>query len=291
MHSKAVAATSQVFDRLVNGGMSESQTRSAQLRDVDPETFIRFLEYAYRHDYTDPLWIWQQDASSTRNETKGSDGFDMQSPNQKPTVPDEDPIQQATVAGAGFDFGGTWTNSRSAPSGFGAVPSFSVSPAINTIKKNKRVRNAQTVSRAAFEKREYVCPSYSVPTPPRDLDLTSPSRTFAPIFLAHARLYTLADMYMVYPLRDFALHRLHKALISFQLHPGRLGDVVELARYAYEHGEDRSEDGKIDAMRELVVSYVACETKVLGKHGEFRNLMEGGGELPGDFWDAVQDLS
>ncbi|KAL1656789.1 hypothetical protein SLS61_000585 [Didymella pomorum] len=81
--------------------------------------------------------------------------------------------------------------------------------------------------------------------------------------------------------------RFLETLVSFKLHPERLGDVVELARYAYENGEDRSDDGRIDPLRELVVNYVAREMKVLGKHAEFRNLMDGGGEFAGDFWDIV----
>lgn len=286
MHSKAVAATSRAFDGLVNGGMSEAQTRSAEFRDVDPETFVRFLEYAYRHDYTDPLWTETQDTPSNGNGLKASDMFGTRS-DQELIMPDDNSTQQATEAGAVSTWG-TWTNSRSAPSGFGAMPSsFDTRP---TTKSLKKLSKYKTGSRAAFERREYAFPGPNAITPLRNLDSTSPSRTFAPIFLAHARLYTLAHMYFVDPLRDIALHRLHRALVDFHLHPERLGDVVELARYAYEHGEDRTEDGKIDAMRDLVVNYVACEMKVLGKHAEFRNLMDGGGEFPGDFFDIVKEM-
>ncbi|KAJ4992680.1 hypothetical protein SVAN01_01726 [Stagonosporopsis vannaccii] len=291
VHSKAVAATSQVFDRLINGGMSEAQTRSAEIRDVDPDTFIRFLEYAYRHDYTDPLWISTRDGSSNANETKALNVFGMRLDDQELIMPGDDLTQQATGAGATPNWG-TWTNSRSAPSGFGAMTaSFGAAASINTNKKTEKLKMQQKGSRVAFDKREYANPSGRAEPSINGFDRTPPSREFIPIFLAHARLYTLADTYMVHPLKEFALHRLHNALKVFQLHPERLGDIVELARYAYEHGEDRSEDGKIDAMRDLVVEYVACEMKELGKHAEFRNLMDGGGEFAGDFWDIVHDLN
>ena len=92
---------------------------------------------------------------------------------------------------------------------------------------------------------------------------------------------------MVRPLKDLALDKLHKTLVDFDLRLERLEDVIELARYAYEHGEDRSEDGRLDALRDMVVNYIASETKVLGKYVGFRDLMDGGGEFVGDFWDIV----
>lgn len=288
MHSGAVAATSSVFDRLVNGDMCEAQTRSAELQDVDPATFMRFLEYAYRHDYTDPAWA--MNTSSNLNGVNGQDVLVVRPDDEELIVPDDDATQgaaQGALSTASFE--GTWTNSRSAPSGFGAVPSTFALPPVN--KKFIKYKDHQAGLRAAFAEREYPIPSYHGLTPSRgvgNLESTSMSLpNFAPIFLAHARLYTLADMRLVYPLRDLALHKLHKVLVDFKLHSGRLGDVIELARYAYEHGEDRSENGKVDALRDMVVNYITCEMKGLGKHAGFRDLMDGGGELAGDFWDIV----
>ncbi|PSN58889.1 hypothetical protein BS50DRAFT_443563, partial [Corynespora cassiicola Philippines] len=54
VHSEAVATTSEYFHVLVNGNMVEAKTRSAEFQDVKPEDFMRFLEYAYRRDYTVP---------------------------------------------------------------------------------------------------------------------------------------------------------------------------------------------------------------------------------------------
>ncbi|KAJ4383893.1 hypothetical protein N0V86_000736 [Didymella sp. IMI 355093] len=263
VHSKVVADTSPVFDRLVHGGLKESQDRCAEIEDVDPETFIRFLEYAYRRDYTDPSSSQAPTTLSTAS--NGSNGF-------------------------GAAEGSSW-NSNSAPSDFGAMAYIPSAPFGSSTKKTKKLGKVSMSSRTAFNNRQYIQPDQDASSllrarfEPRPN--TSPSQDFAPIFLAHARLYTLAGMRMVHPLRDLALHKLHKTLVSFELYPERLGDVAELARYAYENGADRTEDGRIDALREMVVNYIACEMKVLGKHAEFRNLMDGGGEFAGDFWDIV----
>ena len=290
-HSKAVAATSSVFERLVNGGMSESESRSAELKDVDPETFVRFLEYAYRRDYTAPSWTQDHDATN-------SDGSTTQrKPSQEPDlmISDDDPaVQQTGVSDtaqttweATTNLG--WTNSNAAPSAFGAWPS-SKTLSFGS-KKSKKYATPHPGSREAFKERRYIRPGDNASNLLRvdfePVPNTSPTQNFASVFLAHACLYTLADMRMVQPLRELALHKLHKTLVSFVLYPERLGDVVELARYAYEHGENRSKGGRIDALRDMVVNYVACEMKVLGKHAEFRHLMDMEGEFAGDFWDIV----
>ncbi|KAF3035607.1 hypothetical protein E8E11_001876 [Didymella keratinophila] len=278
VHSKAVAGTSPVFDRLVNGGLKESQDRFAEVVDIDPETFTRFLEYAYRHDYTVPSSPYIPATSST-----GSNGPNIFGLSQRVTC---DSFGLENLGPSNRE-GSSW-NSNSAPSDFGAM---AYMPSATPVLSNKKMKKLDRLQRSAFNNRQYIQPGQDASSLLRTrfdpYPNDSPAQDFAPIFLAHARLYTLADMRMVYPLRDLALHKLHKTLVSFKLYPERLGDIVELARYAYENGEDRTEDGRIDALRELVVNYVAREMKVLGKHAEFRTLMDGGGELAGDFWDIV----
>jgi hypothetical protein len=106
--------------------------------------------------------------------------------------------------------------------------------------------------------------------------------------LAHARLYTFADIRLIQPLRGLTLHKIHITLKGFRLYDQRVDDVLELARYAYEYGPDRTSDEIIDDLRNLVVQYIACELDIIGKHKDFRQLMEEGGEFVGDFWGVVQ---
>ncbi|KAF1934081.1 uncharacterized protein M421DRAFT_112372 [Didymella exigua CBS 183.55] len=290
VHSKAVVGTSSFFDRLVNGGLKESHDRSAEIEDVDPETFTRFLEYAYRRDYTVPS---SPEASIAPVEKANSSKINLAAFQ----YPENSIAGAESASSEDVNWGGGGWNSNSAPSAFSAmsytpsVPSAPLVPSLGSQKKAKKHARVQMSPRAVFNNRQYIQPAQDAPSLLRarfePYPNTSPTQSFESIFLAHARLYTLADMRMVHPLRDLALHKLHKTLVAFELYPERLGDVVELARYAYEHGEDRSEEGRIDALREMVVNYIACEMKVLGKHDEFRNLMDGGGEFAGDFWDIV----
>lgn len=267
----------------MNGGMSEAQTHSAELKDVGPDTFIRFLEYAYRCDYTAPSWT--QDMASGGNGMRNSDISVKPSPGSYIIAPH---ISQATHVSSGISTSWTaWGNSRSAPSAFSAIPSAAEPEEPEAPLIPEVSGKIQPPSRAAFNNREYKHPACNSRAQDDTRPTTSSPQDVTSVLLAHAQIYTLADMRMVQPLKDLALHKLHKILVGLKLHAERLDDVVELARYAYGHGEDRSDDGRIDALRDLVVNYIACEMKVLGKHAEFRDLMDGGGEFAGDFWDIV----
>lgn len=90
------------------------------------------------------------------------------------------------------------------------------------------------------------------------------------MFLAHARLYSFADLRLVHPLKNSALHKLQKTLLAFQLYPKRIGDVIKLVRYAYEHGLDRSEASGMDELRRLVVEYMVSEVDAIGKHADLK---------------------
>lgn len=248
--------------------MSEAQSRSAEFQEIDPATFIRFLEYAYRHDYATPLPV--QVTTDTEASVSGAQELLV-----SVTPLTHQTTQEAERA--------AWANSTSAPSDYCALPS----PPMATKKQIRSRGNA----RSLFNRRQYGLQTVngsSFSHVREELYLnTSPSQSFAPVFLAHARLYALAEMHMVLPLRDITLHKLHSALAQFQLFPERLTDIVELTRFAYEQGADRAVAGKIDPLRGMVVDFVACEKKALSKDPEFRNLMDGGGEFAGDFWDAV----
>ena len=114
---------------------------------------------------------------------------------------------------------------------------------------------------------------------------------FTPVFLAHARLYTFADMRLVEPLKNLVLHLLHRTLRGFQLYNERVGDVIALVRYAYDNGKDREDDGTIEDLRKLVVEYIVYEVSTFGRHMDFVHLLEEGGQFVSDFWRVVSEVS
>jgi hypothetical protein len=118
---------------------------------------------------------------------------------------------------------------------------------------------------------------------------TSSDQDFTNVFLAHARLYTFAEKYLIEPLKQLTLHKLHKTLVAFDLYESRVGDVLELARYAYsDHTRSaRTDEEETDGLRNLVVEYMGYEIDTINKSKQFTDLLEEGGEFVRDFWAIV----
>ena len=98
-------------------------------------------------------------------------------------------------------------------------------------------------------------------------------------------------MQLVDNLRALTLSKLHETLVGFRLYECRVGDVVSLARFAYsdENISDRTEEGDIDELRDLVVYYIASEFDIIGKANVFNAFLEEGGEFVSDFFRALRN--
>ncbi|CAI6226632.1 unnamed protein product [Periconia digitata] len=252
--------------------MVEAKTRVVEFQDVKPEDFVRFLEYAYCHDYTIPSYMEDKETSPPALEHPASPEFEgvppapAPAPAPAPPPPIADEPAPEIVEGVSVFVEERWDIPR---------------------KKKK----GKPSLRSGFDKLSYLStgdPKAGMLQSFEPQYNSSSRQNFIPVFLAHARLYTFANMHLVQPLKSLTLHKLHKTLRGFQLYDRRVGDVLELARYAYDHGPDRTSQGGIDDLRNLVVQYIACELDTIGKHRDFRYLMEEGGEFVGDFWGIVQ---
>ncbi|KAF1366084.1 hypothetical protein EJ07DRAFT_81873, partial [Lizonia empirigonia] len=271
---------------LMNGGMSEAQARSAHIHDVDQETFVRFLEYAYLGNYTTPPWT--ADPKIARDRPTLNPDVSAQLDLGSESDPDNAECLHiaAKLSSTMTDKPSSgWSNSSAAPSDFGAM----VDPFTKVVpSKAQNIKERSLRLRSVLEKHDYSGPYNSRNLPsqlPNDFPECGLSRrNFTPIFLAHARLYTFADMRMVQPLKIQVLGKLLSVLERFEPFPERIGDVLELAKHAYEHGEDVSEDGRMDALRELVMNYIVCEKGVVKEHAEFRVMMRESGEFARGFW-------
>jgi hypothetical protein len=69
---------------------------------------------------------------------------------------------------------------------------------------------------------------------------------------------------------------------------------MKLVHYAYENNQDRKEDGTIDDLRMLVITYCALETDTVARSKEWREMLEEAESAPaaakeGDFWGEFRD--
>jgi hypothetical protein len=255
------------------------------IKDVRVDDFVRFCEYAYRGDYTVPPWkeVPPQPSSMTdknqeNNDDDGWGHFGTLSKKKKgkkgKLVLEPPPI--------GFDY--TQESRAIDFTGFGAAP-----------EPHHEVRSvSRTPLRTQFNTRNYLTDGgpkalilqHFEPKPNSTKD-----QDFTPVFLAHARLYCFAHVRLIAPLKALTLDKLHKTLLNFKLYAERVGDIIELARYAYSNPDlpDRGDDGTLDDLRKLVVDYVVCEIDTIGKYDVFTKYVEEGGEFVGDLWRLAKD--
>jgi hypothetical protein len=247
--------------------MSEANTRSAEIEDIEVGDFIRFCEYAYRGDYTVPACTAVQESIK-----EGGPPADFDTPQEEPIREEESffPEPPPPPPVDEEDWG-----------------SFSV------MKKKKGKKGTIPIKtlRTQFYERNYLPNGNSKATELGEPQSNSEvSQDFTPVFLAHARLYSYANMQLFEPLKLLTLHKLHRTLFDFKLYEKRVVDVIELAKYAYgnEVTPERSDDGTVDELRKLVVEYIACEVDTIGKSKDFSELMELGGEFVSDFWETIR---
>jgi hypothetical protein len=100
---------------------------------------------------------------------------------------------------------------------------------------------------------------------------------YTDIFLAHARLYVLADRYDIPALRKLSVQKLRLNLVHFKLFSEGVGDIAALLEYAYTNTIDGH--GSMDVLRDLVSDYAACHMETIGESPEFLALLEQPGTL------------
>jgi len=307
VHAAAIAATSQQLDALINGGMEESETRCARMEDVKVDDFIRFCEYAYRGDYTVPPWEElppEPSSTSGKNQQNGDDdgwgdlaplskkrkgknGKNGRAAPEPPPIEIDYPQESQVYDQPEFEAAPVYYPQESRVYD---EPEFEAAPE----PRDEVSPISRTPLRTQFNSRNYLIDSgpkalilqHFEPKPNSAVD-----QNFAPVLLAHARLYCFAHLRLIAPLKALTLHKLHKTLLNFKSYAKRVGDIIELARYAYSNPDlpDRSDDGTLDDLRKLVVEYIVCEIDTIGKYDEFVKYMEEGGEFVGDFWRMARD--
>jgi len=288
VHAAAIAATSQQLDALINGGMAEAEMQRASIEDVQTEDFLRFCEYAYRGDYTVPPWeevAPEPSSTSGTNQQDDDDGWGFAS------LPSKKKAKKGRVHSS------VWEEPAPQPELVLDEPAPGEEPNPDELITEPQYQ-ARPISTSTL-RTQFKYRSYQNNGGPKALILqqfepktnSAMNQNFTPVLLAHARLYCFAHVRLIAPLKALTLHKLHKTLTGFKLYTQRIGDIIELARYAYSSPDlpDRSEDGTLDDLRKLVVEYIVCVIGTIGKFDDFVNFMEEGGEFVGDFWRVARN--
>ena len=237
--------------------MSEAETGSAVLEDVDENTFVYFSQFAYTGDYT------------VLNASSPSD-----------TAADE--IQHDLLLAADADF----IIGEPSDVSFG-----SYNRGLSARKKAKMKKTSlhrmdepilmegaieETKSKEVLWK-EFQALSYFSPELPLETDSVNSEK-----LLAHARIYVFADRYIIGPLKNLSLDKLHHSLVAYAQSASQVGGIVELLHWTYANTCDSSPGSPVDQLRSLTVHYTACSIETLAESEEFEILLKENGALGKD---------
>lgn len=269
--------------------MIEAKEGCALLEDVDEDTFVRFSQYAYMGDY-----IAAEPETLLSPSTIGYTESDTPIPRLIDSTPMEagdvaadavaDVVPHASVEEVVY----TETSPPTPPSE--PFSMFGTSARRNRKSKGHKIFK-QDISFEAVEsttrsKKSELWTAFRNKTYPNFVSTFRPRKNrescedYTEVFLCHARLYVFAEKYDIEPLRNLCLHKLQDTLVKFTLYEERVGDIVELMRYAYSNTADRS--GSMDGLRSLLAHYAACVIEDLAQSDKFELLFEEFGSLARD---------
>jgi len=98
------------------------------------------------------------------------------------------------------------------------------------------------------------------------------------VFLCHAKLYVFGDKYDVQGLKLLALHNLHRTLLHFTIFPARVGDLMALILFTYEHTPERN----AEPLRMMLTNFCAWNIKRLSSDSGFMDFYDKGGSFARD---------
>lgn len=261
VHAAAFSRLSDPLEVMLNGPHKESQTMRVEWPDVDERTFVRFTQWAYTKSYDteEPDFILDQssiellsptnDQCEKNEESKDIKAFEqpiysLQSWKQTATVNEacSNCALQFETCRCGSTFHGSFSCCNSRP------PKKSLLVAKFLDKDNTDYPTTASV----FEPRrnKECCEDYSG------------------VFMCHAKLYVLGDVYDIPQLRQLSLHRLHATLREFTLYPSRLNDIAVLTRYIFDNTQSH------DKIREMIILYYTCIIEDVLKQDGLRSLID-----------------
>ncbi|KAI0012374.1 hypothetical protein F4779DRAFT_62692 [Xylariaceae sp. FL0662B] len=248
MHAELLAHISEPLNALINNNMKESRDGVAEWPEVDEKTFVCFCQFAYTGDYNEPA---PELFPATKDNPQDAPdcGYRLVSEKKKESEPEPEPAPAPELAYH-------WEEQYA-----GYAPSSAQTHRCNRLWDR-------------FTEFNYV-----VPKPPR-LAIEPPSNsqmTHTEVFLAHARLYVLADYYDIDALKILTIRKLHRCLVNFNLIKEKVDDIAALVEYSYRNTVDKGVHG--DELRALLTRYIACKIETMWTSPYFQELLERLAEL------------
>ncbi|KAK7957986.1 hypothetical protein PG988_012834 [Apiospora saccharicola] len=194
-HAGVLTRVSDPIEVLLDGHMKEAKEGRVTWDDVDDETFVRFIQWAYTEDYSTAEPDILLDASNIQIGASAGSSTSKPQQAEKPlhSVQDRsvDTASQTTQGGVrSGDMAKQFTTSTDY-----ALAYIDFEPRINS----------------------EGCEDYTK------------------VFFCHASLYIIADKYDITPLSELSMHKLYATLKAFKLYSSRVSNILSLAELVFEN--------------------------------------------------------
>ena len=241
----------------------EANEDAPQLKYVDVETFIQFAEYCYTKNYRAIVEVVSEGERSIKGDDDNSDDDNDE---------DENPSEEGIKA--------CFAHCRC-------------------------YRQNRIETDTYWTLGKHICYSCDLPKPElwrefmnrkfgsfylthddlrTHLDNMRPQDKVAIKVIQHAKLCVFADQYLLQPLIDLCLHKLHRDLLEYDIEENGVQEIVDLLNYVYENtSSSEVAAGARWDLRDLVMTFAVCKAEMLVEDPAFGVLMESGTEVASDF--------
>ncbi|UQC76609.1 uncharacterized protein CLUP02_18122 [Colletotrichum lupini] len=268
------------FNRVVNRKISSLVTWP----DIEPATFVNLTEYAYSRDYTAPA-LSQSNQNVTSNAVEGKHGSnDMPGPGS----------DAGTIYAAGIARTSTAENSsqvelqRRKPSDGQSTQQAEIPSLYMWMRSVSRDSQSQqpTSARYKFCEKLFPIPSEAAQATTEDWldDVKQQHRTgYKEVFLAHAKLYLVANKFSITELKRLCLHKLRQSLLHAPRTDEMLRATTDTIRHVYLNVQSRDDD-----LRKLLVHFCLTDTQWMMRNNNLDPVLE---SVPGFTIDLFREIS
>lgn len=291
IHSSVIAEQSEILNNLINGAMIEAQVGRVVWEDLNVNTFVRFIQFAYLGDYPAPAS--RPMTKPTQFAAPATPLFTFFSSNP-PTIPAPTiPSNPPTIPAPTISSNPPAINTLTSPLDSSRMRRTSLDDLIQLSKTKQENTPTKTKGERSFRDMDYPAripaTKFLKSCRPR---FNQPSEDFTPVFIAHAELYVFAEKYQISILKQNTLHKLHKTLAIYRINPDDISAIIELIRYTFSDENTLELENHVDDLRELVTAYVNSEIKIIGNCEQFLVLLEEGGAFVKKVWlNVMKNMS
>ncbi|KAK1489114.1 hypothetical protein CTAM01_11263 [Colletotrichum tamarilloi] len=242
------------FNRVVNRKISSLVTWP----DIEPATFVNLTEYAYSRDYTAPA-LSQSNQNVTSNAVEGKHGSnDMPGPGS----------DAGTIYAAGIARTSTAENSSQ-------VELQRRKPSDGQNTQQAEIPSLYMWMRSVSRDSQSQQPTN---------DVKQQHRTgYKEVFLAHAKLYLVANKFSITELKRLCLHKLRQSLLHAPRTDEMLRATTDTIRHVYLNVQSRDDD-----LRKLLVHFCLTDTQWMMRNNNLDPVLE---SVPGFAIDLFREIS